>query len=185
MSEGQTFMIKEINWVIWGKYLYLLLKSATRLKMLKELKHILKHIKKWRFGKVKLVTGRVDQDPETSSSPALPSDWLNECQRPSGCSSYSRGLESVWACRRRCNPSPVIYFSPPHEEGASLTSAGSRVSVQPSGVRIKSEVGVMETSRCIPPSSGSLIVQNKTQVNNFPLMREISGVSHCMKEAKA
>lgn len=46
MSEGQTFMIKEINWVIWGKYLYLLLKSATRLKMLKELKRILKHIKK-------------------------------------------------------------------------------------------------------------------------------------------
>lgn len=90
-----------------------------------------------------------------------------------GCGSYSRGLDSVRACRRRCSPSPLIYCSPPHEEGTSLTSAGSWVSLQPSGVCIKREVGIMETSRCISPSSGSLIMQNRVQVNDFSMMREL------------
>lgn len=102
-----------------------------------------------------------------------------------GCGFYSRGLDSVRACRRRCSPSPLIYCSPPHEDGTSLTSAGSCVSLQPSGVRIKSEVGVMETSRCIAPSSGSLIMQNRAQVNDFSMMRETAHISHCVKEAKA
>lgn len=30
----------------------------------------------------------------------------------------------------------------------------------------------MEMSRCIPPSSGSLITQNKSQVNDFSLMED-------------
>lgn len=95
------------------------------------------------------------------------------------CSWYSLGLKSACVCSRRCSPSPATYRSPWQEEGASLTSAGSRSSVQPVGVFTWSEDGVTETSKGTPPSFGSLVIKNKTQKKLF-LIDE----NHMMKETK-
>lgn len=70
--------------------------------------------------------------------------------------------DSARTCRRRCSPSPGTYCSPRQEEGTRLTSAGSRSSVQPSGVFTRSERGAIEISTGIPSSLGSLVIKNKT-----------------------
>lgn len=146
------------------------------------------------FHVTQLVTGRVAHDPGASQSLSPSRSMIlftwgkfnsTNVNIHLRCRSYSRGPDSVWACRRRCNPSPRMYCKPRHEEGTSLTSAGSWVSVQPSGVRIKSEVGVIETSRRIPPSSGSLTMQNKPKLTIFSIMREIPHIPHCVEEVKA
>lgn len=69
---------------------------------------------------------------------------------------YSPGRHSARACSRRCSPSPGTCCSPRQEDGASLTPAGSRSSVQPPGLCIRSEDGVTETAMGRPPSLESL-----------------------------
>lgn len=81
------------------------------------------------------------------------------------CWSYSLVLNSACACSLRCSPSPATYCSPRQEEGTSLTSAGSRISVQPSEVANRREKGLTVRSMGIPPSFGSLIIKNKSQTH--------------------
>lgn len=76
---------------------------------------------------------------------------------------YSLVQNSARACSRRCSPSPATCRSPRQEDGTSLTPAGSQSSVQPPGLFIWSEVGVMQTSIGRPPSSGTLGIKNNTQ----------------------
>lgn len=74
---------------------------------------------------------------------------------------YSPGQHSARACSRRCSPSPGTCCSPRQEDGASLTPAGSRSSVQPPGLCIRSEDGVTETAMGRPPSLESLGIRSK------------------------
>ena len=73
---------------------------------------------------------------------------------------YSPGRLSARACSRRCSPSPGTCCSPRQVDGASLTPAGSRSSVQPPGLCIRSEDGVTETAMGRPPSLESLGIRN-------------------------